>query len=485
MAAMWYTAAMAVRAKTWNRRQFVQTCGAVTVGFMAYRRAFAGDLDVLAAATAARGYGPLVSDPEQLIDLPQGFSARIVARAGEEMDDGFFVPALPDAMGTFPGPDGTTLIVCNHEGLHVEDGPFGTRNQRLARTTPDKLFDFGSGQTPCPGGTTTIVWDTRNQARVQQHLSLAGTLRNCAGGVTPWGSWITCEETVLTSGPHEQEKLVLQRDHGWCFDVPASADMTLADPRPLKAMGRFMHEAVAVDPRTGIVYLTEDRDDGLLYRFLPERRDDLHAGGRLQALALDNGVGDSCNWPDVKESVAIGERMRVRWIDMDDVESPGDDLRQRGRAAGACRFARAEGMWMGRDEVFFVCTDGGRKQIGQVFRYLPSRDEGTPAETKSPGRLDLFIEPNDPRRVQNPDNITVSPWGDIIICEDTGGNNVRLVGVTPDGALYTFARSRRRGEFAGATFSPDGGTLFVNMQNEGLTLAIAGPWKHHALGRKS
>jgi len=242
-------------------------------------------------------------------------------------------------------------------------------------------------------------------------------------------------------------------------------------------MGRFVHEAVAVDPRTGIVYQTEDREDGLIYRYLPTKRGDLHAGGRLQALALVSGAHDARNWPGEEPHLQVGEKHAVKWIDLDDVDAPNDDLRTRGFALGACRFARCEGMWMGEREVYFVSTDGGRKQIGQVFRYAPSAHEGTAKESAAPGKLELFIEPNDPERVRNPDNVTIAPWGDVILCEDTGGSDARLVGVTPEGALYTFAHARMPGEFAGATFAPDGSTLFVNIQQSGVTLAITGPWR--------
>jgi len=476
---MCYTAPMTGRAaNTLTRRQFLRTCGVVTVGFVAYQKAFSAGVDAMAAAASqAEGYGPLVEDPRGLIDLPQGFICRIVSRAGEEMDDGLLVPGRPDAMAAFPGPNGTTLIVCNHECVRMSDGPFGRNNTRLGRIPADKLYDMGAGMTPNPGGTTTIVWDTRVNIRARQFMSLAGTLINCAGGPTPWGSWISCEETALTAGYHEEEKIHCLKDHGWCFEVPASHEVGLADPVPLTGMGRFMHEAVGVDPRTGIVYLTEDRDDGLIYRFIPRQPGNLGAGGRLQALVLLSGVRDASNWPTLKETVAIGERMNVRWIDLQDTDSPKDDLRHRGHAAGACRFARGEGMWVGDGEVFWVCTSGGRSQIGQIFRYVPSAAEGSEREKAAPGRLELFIEPNDARRMVNPDNITISPWGDVIACEDTGGSDCRLVGITRAGTLYTLAHSRRHGEFAGAVFSPDASTLFVNMLEQGLTLAITGPWK--------
>jgi secreted PhoX family phosphatase len=468
---------MRAPASTWTRRRFLGACSAVTVGFIAYRRAFQQSIDALASTgTAARGYGPLVDDPASIVDLPSGFRYHVVSRVGDEMPDGLLVPGLPDAMAAFPGPDGRTIVVRNHECLGGL-GPFGEGNARLSRIPASKLYDLGAGVTPCAGGTTTFVWDTRAQALVTQHLSLAGTLRNCAGGATPWGSWLTCEEIALKTGFHQEEALQLQKDHGYVFEVPAKAEASIADPVPLTAMGRFVHEAVVVDPKTGIVYQTEDRDDGLIYRFIPTTRGDLRAGGRLQALALASGKKDSRNWPGDEPHLLVGAKHAVKWIDMDDVEAPADDLRARGFALGACRFARAEGMWMGEREVYFACTSGGKAQIGQVFRYIPGANEGTAAEAKSPGHLDLFIEPNDPNRVQNPDNVVVAPWGDVMLCEDHFGTNVRIVGVTPAGALYTFARARTVGEFAGATFSPDGSTMFVNIQQSGVTLAITGPWR--------
>ena len=465
-------------ASNWTRRRFVKTCTAVTVGFVAYRRAFEQSIEVLASTgTSSRGYGVPIEDPAGIIDLPQGFSYKVVSRAGDEMPDGLLVPNLPDAMGTFAGPDGRAIVVRNHECLHPSESAFGANNARLARIPATKLYDLGAGVTPGPGGTTTFVWDTRTQSLVTQHLSLAGTVRNCAGGVTPWGSWLSCEETVLTSGFKQEENLQLQKNHGYVFEVPAKMEASIADPIPIVAMGRFYHEAVSVDPHTGIVYLTEDRDDGLLYRFIPKTRGDLHGGGRLQALALVSGAHSARNWPGDEPHFPVGAKQAVKWIDLDNVDSAADDLRARGFALGACRFARGEGMWMGDGEVYFACTSGGHNQIGQIFRYVPGKHEGTSREAKSPGRIELFIEPNDAERILNPDNVTIAPWGDVIVCEDHERTNIRIVGVTSAGALYTFARARVDGEFAGATFSPDGSTLFVNIQQSGLTLAITGPWR--------
>jgi len=297
-----------------------------------------------------------------------------------------------------------------------------------------------------------------------------GTVRNCAGGPTPWGSWISCEETLLKRGQGRA------RDHGYCFEVPASWDAPMRPPRALTAMGRFNHEAVAVHPESGVVYETEDDSEGLLYRFVPAAPGELWRGGRLQALKVRGADRfDTRNFDG--RGVDPGVRLAVEWIDMDEVESPEGDLRVRGFDAGAARFARGEGIWYGNGEVYVACTNGGEQRKGQIWRYRPSPYEATGREAEEPATLELFIEPNDGNLVENADNLTVAPWGDILVCEDGTGQD-RMLGVTPDGSIYELARNlRSSGELAGACFSPDGSSLFVNMQSEGLTLAITGPWR--------
>jgi secreted PhoX family phosphatase len=321
------------------------------------------------------------------------------------------------------------------------------------------------------GGTTTILYDTKTQTVERIHLSLAGTLRNCAGGLTPWGSWITCEESVqIREGDFEQ-------DHGYNFEVPATAT-ELCRAVPLKAMGRFNHEAVAVDARSGVVYQTEDRGDGLIYRFVPNTRKNLRAGGKLQALkARDKPSLDTRNWR--RTAVRPGEKLAVEWVDLEDVESPNDELRAWGFFKhGAARFARGEGMWYGRRTIYWCCTNGGKKQKGQIWKYTPSEHEGLPEEHQSPGVLELFVEPTDGNIAENGDNLTVAPWGDIFVCEDNGRKEKRLLRVTPERKIFEFARNIfNSSELAGVTFSPDGSTLFVNIQHPGTTLAITGPWE--------
>lgn len=424
----------------------------------------------LAGGKSSEGYGPLQPDPAGVLDLPRGFSYRILSRAGEPMDDGWVVPDKADGMGVLPLSGSRIALIRNHE-LKARDQAIGPFSKAPASATLP-AFDSREGA-PLPGGTTTLIYDMASGRVERQYLSLAGTIRNCAGGITPWGSWLSCEEDVSRAGSESG----LGQDHGWVFEVPATATAPVA-PVPLKAMGRFNHEAACVDPRSGIVYLTEDRPDGLFYRFLPASRGELAKGGRLQALAFPDPAlaKDSRNWNAA--DMAPNEWRPVRWIDLDEVESPQDDLRQRGHAAGAVLFARGEGVVMGRNELYFACTSGGAAKLGQIFRYRPSQSEGQPDEADGPGRIQMFVESPRSDMLNYGDNITLAPHGHLIVCEDQGGDIVDnyLRGITPRGSLYPLARLREQTELAGVCFAPDGRTMFVNLYQPGRTLAITGPW---------
>lgn len=419
------------------------------------------------------GYGPLVRDPFSVIDLPEGFQYRVISQAGQTMDDGLIVPTTADGMGCFPvrsrfGLGGNRVaLVRNHELDHDETflGAFGNGNQYADRIDPAKVYDRDPQGRALPGGTTTLIYDLDARRTVRQHLSLAGTSTNCAGGVTPWGSWLTCEET------HEKAGEGVGQDHGWVFEVPASARGPV-DPVPLKAMGRFDHEAACVDPLTGIVYLTEDEDDSLFYRFIPNTPGRLHEGGRLQALAIEGLAGaDLRNWAGV-HTWNRGDWLDVRWIDLNEVESPNADLRLRGHAAGAALFARGEGLTWGDGELYATCTSGGPSEFGQIVRLVPGRDGAR-------DRIQLFLESGDDRVYDYGDNLTVTPWGDLLVCEDRYSEEaIHLRAITPDGRAYTVARNayEGNGEFCGVCVSPDGSTVFLNIQKPGITLAITGPW---------
>ncbi len=462
-----------------SRRKFLRNSACFTVGFLGLRHFALPSLRAQSYLSEVHGYGPLSVDPQKIIDLPKGFHYTVLSRKGDMMDDGFRLPGAPDGMAAFPGRGKNTIIVRNHEISpdRTLDGPFGIENELYGKIDKSKVYDPGTDKIPALGGTTTLHYNHEKQKVERQFLSLAGTLRNCAGGPTPWGTWITCEETILRAGES------LLRDHGFNFEVTPTWKKQLADPVPLKEMGRFVHEAVAVDPDSGIVFQTEDKHDGLIYRFIPKEYGKLIKGGRLQALAVKGQKSlDTRNWLTIdSQPVPMGVPMDVEWVDLENILSPADDLRHQGFDKGAARFARGEGMWYGKGEIYFACTNGGKKMSGQIWRYRPSPDEGSPKENMHPGKLELYLEPNDTHLLESCDNLTVAPWGDLIICED-GPNEQYLRGVTPDGKIYTLAHNSYAGdsEFCGSCFAPDHPTLFVNIQRPGITLAITGQWNAKA-----
>lgn len=449
-----------------NRRHFNFGLGSLAFAGLAER---ACAQIPAASRSEVAGYGPLLRDPNNLLDLPRGFSYQVISRFGNLMDDGFTVPNAGDGMGAFAAGKGKVALVRNHE-LTPRDIRFGPFPGKVGADfiAYDRMQD--KERMPLPGGTTTLIYDLKSGRKEAEWLSLSGTIRNCAGGVTPWGSWLTCEENTTKAGDG------VGKDHGYIFEVP-SAHRGLVTPVPLKAMGRFNHEAACVDPRTGIVYLTEDRDDSLLYRFIPHSKAELAKGGRLEALALfQAGIKDSRNWTEA--IVSRGKQMRASWVPLDEPESPGDDLRKRGAAKGATLFARGEGIWWGKGEFYFTCTNGGPRKCGQIFRYVPSVAEGYSGASDAPAMLDLFYESTDPALFNFGDNLCVMPNGHLMVCEDQYTDIVdnHLRGITPGGKSYQFARSRVQTEFAGSCFSPDGSTMFVNFYAPTMTVAIKGPW---------
>ncbi|MBU3023246.1 alkaline phosphatase PhoX [Aestuariibacter sp. A3R04] len=451
-----------------TRRQFTLGMAALAAG----TSAFSGLANAAVAHTAKKlklstGFGPLVHDPKGLLSLPEGFSYRVLSQLGTPMSDDYHVPDNADGMGCFALDEERVALVRNHElkpaDLKKQPASIASRNTELAYdTNPDGIA--------LPGGTTTLIVNLKTLQVEREFVSLSGTIRNCAGGATPWGSWLTCEENVAMPSSENA------KSHGWVFEVPADSN-GMVTPEPLKAMGRFNHEAAAVDPKTGIVYMTEDRGDSLFYRFIPHVPGQLSRGGKLQALAVHGKPHfDSRNW--VNNNMALQQWMPVSWVDLQDTDSPDDDLRKRGAADGATVFARGEGIHWGDGELYFCCTNGGNKKCGQIMRYQPSTTEGQEGEVNARGRIQLFLESNDEKLFNFGDNLTVSPFGDLIVCEDQYTEVVDnyLRGVTPAGEVYPFARLLKQTELAGACFSPDGSTLFVNMFSPAATLAITGPW---------
>lgn len=395
------------------------------------------------------------------------------------MSDGLLVPHAHDGMAAFAGDEGRVILVCNHElgPTYFDYSAFSPSFDDVPKKTRDRVYDLGAGTTPGAGGTTTTVYNATTGITERQFLSLAGTEFNCAGGATPWGSWLSCEECFESSGRASSagHHAMRERPHGYVFEVLANAE-SLVEPVPIKGMGRFEHEAAAVHEATGIVYLTEDRHRSLFYRYMPNVPGTLHDGGRLQALAIENQPALAThNW-SAEPIMRSGVSLRTDWIDLDNVDSVENDLRLRGAKLGAATFARGEGLCAAGDEFFFSATIGGSKRLGQVFSYRTSPGEGTPAEQDAPGQLTLIAEADDESLLRNADTMTMAPWGDLLVCEDTA-NHCGIVGIAPDGNQYAVADNPYSGsELAGVCFSPDGKTMFVNIQYPGMTLAITGPW---------
>ncbi|MEU8652380.1 alkaline phosphatase PhoX [Streptomyces sp. NPDC048737] len=452
-----------------TRRQILARSGALGAGI-----AFSGALSELFPGTAAAaqnlghsGYGPLVPDPHGLLDLPEGFRYRVLSREGEPLRSGEGpVPSNHDGMTALPGRHGRVHLVRNHENRPTA---------RYAVPTVDGLTYDPVGK----GGCTALTLDAGDRV-LAERVAIAGTAVNCAGGPTPWHTWLTCEETEDKAGTNGYTK-----DHGFVFEVDPS------DPRrtgavPLTAMGRFQHEAVAVDPHLGIVYETEDaflEPFGLFYRFLPEKPlggvGSLRAGGRLQAMRVP-GVPDLSS---VQETGAAFDG--VEWVDVPDPLAAGTPVRlQDFGPRGITHAQKLEGCYWGGRCVYFVSsfargTDGSAADhFGQIWRYDPARRRLT---------LVIVFGPDTDVRLpgESPDNICLAPSGGLMVCEDGDGAQ-HVYGVTRGGEVYAMARGRQNtgtpeepewGEFAGVTFSPDGRTMYVNCYTPGTTFAVTGPWR--------
>jgi len=458
-----------------SRRGFLGGAAASGLGI-----AFAGSIDAIAGTAAhaatrsAEGYGPLVQDPAGILSLPKGFTYTVVAEAGvTTMEGGAPTPSDADGTANFPTATGGATLINNHE--------ISGKEAFKVPALPGLTYDPGAG-----GGTTNIDVDSAGK-RVREYVSVAGTHNNCAGGVTPWQTWLTCEETEQKKGG------VFTQDHGYVFEVsPVQAENTGKSPVPLKFLGRFAHEAVAVDPETNVIYETEDasKPNGLVFRWVPPAgftggKDALRTlaqspggdtAGRLQAMSCSRG---SRHITDLAQATQPGTQYKVSWVDVPDRLAATLSVRKQFTDDQVTRSRKLEGMWWGDGGAYFVASfarlsDGSvNEHDGQVWFYDPAKQT-----VKLMTIFGVNPDPDvDADNYDGPDNITVSPYGGVILAEDGAGIQ-HLVGVTEQGKSYTLARNddEKNNEFTGPNFSADGKILFANVQSPGRVFAITGPW---------
>lgn len=436
------------------------------------------------------GFGPLIDAGTGLLDLPKGFSYRILQRDGVAMSDGHSMPPQPDGMACFEGSDGRWVLLRNHE---LGDKFFLDRYGFSASMYEGGVPPQPNADSTCYGGVSRMVLDPevlkqelgtargdRSRSLLDSRMVLAGTDSNCSGGVVPEG-WVTCEESSMDG-------------HGYAFLVRAES-AELAAPHRLDSWGRFHREAVCLEPETGIVYMTEDRRDGCFYRHIPDDPKDHLGPGRLQALRipdvpvthLPDAGGLLVTDEEVERSVTAwpeGQSWQVDWVDIDDPSAARGTCRAQGMDLGASTFCRTEGVTRSGRDIWFAASTAGPINGGQIYKYTPGSDP------KGGGTLRLEYEVKDRTVLSSPDNLTMAPWGDLVMAEDNydgkhGAHHQYIRAMTGDGRIYDVARNRRNkvgdgspgAEFTGVCFSPDGSVLFVNLQRpEHVTVAITGPW---------
>jgi secreted PhoX family phosphatase len=433
------------------------------------------------------GAGDLRNVP--LISLPDPFVYTAISIRGDIMSDGVPVPGDHDGMACFQGQRGNYVLVRNHE-LSPDEEEAGDTTGCLPPN--GKVYDpfTGDAEGLGGGGTTNVVVDRQGRL-VEDFVSLGGTYRNCAGGATPWGSWISCEENVST--PATSNLVTLK--HGYNFEVPSSLSEAV-DPIPLKAMGRMNHEAITVDPRSGYVYQTEDRRDSAYYKYVPKKRPngfgdlqeddgDLYAmvivpnqtsdctGEYLPLSAFNDGSQVDTRGTDRGAAGSmlpfLGQHLKVKWVKLENVDPDEDTLRFEAQNKGAAVFWRGEGAWYDKGIHYWVCSGAGDIGEGQVWAYDPKTETVT-----------MILESTNEDLLDGPDNMTIARDGTIYLCEDGSSGSPgeprfseRVVGVDSNGGLFDFSRNELdTSEFCGACFSPNGKYMYVNSQGVGITYCI-------------
>ncbi|NUT31812.1 MAG: DUF839 domain-containing protein [Hamadaea sp.] len=378
-------------------RAAVVSSASVAFGFTLSRAAMAGP-----AQSGVGPYGPLQAADANGVMLPAGFTSRIVARSSLTVPGtGYVWHGAPD--GGFCYPDGSGWIYVSNAELAAPSGGAGALRFAADGTVLDA------------------------------YPVLTGTDRNCAGGATPWGTWLSCEEVSF----------------GYVWETDPRG---VVPPARHPAMGRFQHEAAAADPDRQVIYLTEDQPDGCFYRFRPTVWGDLSAGV-LEVMVAGTATSGSATWAVVPNPTPRKNRDATR-----------------NQVAAAKRFNGGEGCYYA-DGVCYFTTKGDNR----VWRFNAVTDTYELA-------YDDNLTPNPP--LTGVDNITGSASGDLFVAED--GGNLEICVITPDEIVATFLRLVGHGssEITGPAFSPAGDRLYFSSQrgttgssSGGITFEVRGPFR--------
>lgn len=381
--------------------------GAVALGPRFWRDALAAP-----AKPGPGPYGPLGAPNQFGLALPEGFSARLIAKGGAPLAGTTYdFPIFPDGAATYPLSNGGWILAVNSESPSPPMTPIGPIGGGAQNGGGASGIRFG------PDGTV-----------VDGYRILSGTNTNCAGGKTPWGTWMSCEET----------------DTGLVWECdPAGEKPGVARP----AMGAFSHEAVCVDPEGKRLYLTEDVGDGGFYRFTPTNYPDCSSGVLDIAFVDANGV--------------------VHWNRVPDPAAKTTPTRKQ---TGMTQFRRGEGIWFDSG-IAYVATTSDNK----IHAYDPLTETIEVVYDQKVGDGPL----------NGVDNVTAAPSGDIYVCEDNGTNQIDMGILTPEGEVARFLTAsgslHEQSELTGVCFDPSGKRMYFGAQRSlggpGALFEVSGPFR--------